>query len=194
MSTPFAPDWCALPSDFWFQIFGERRPIDVEIGPGLGEFLEAIATHHPDRSFFAIERAASRTRVVQQRIDRKGLTNVRVLCAEAECVLALWPDDCVDRFHIQFPDPWWKRRHHRRRLMNPAFVAELRRILRPGGSINLITDVEEYFALAQVALRGDSGLEEVPAELDDFTATSFSRKASVRGWRLSAAKHRKREQ
>lgn len=191
MNERFAPDWDRLPDNFWELLFGDRNPVDVEIGPGLGEFLVAIASRQPQRNFFAVERAASRVRHVQQRIDRQGLTNARILCAEAECVLAMFPAACVERFYIQFPDPWWKRRHHRRRLVNPVFVAELRRVLRPGGTIELVTDVEEYFALAQAALRADPGLEEIPADLDVLTATSFSRKATARGWRLSAATHRK---
>jgi len=192
MSSIFLPDRTPLRPDFWREIFGNDRPVAVEIGPGLGEFLEAIARHRPDWNYFAIERAQTRTLTVQEKIDKHGLDNARALCSEAQFVLALLPDDCVDRFYIQFPDPWWKRRHHRRRLMTPAFAAELARTLRPGCEIEFVSDVKEYFDLAFAALEAQPALEHIPTDPKLLTATSFSRKAAVRGWELSASIHRKR--
>ena len=189
----YDPNWKPLAVDFWADVFGNTNPVAVEVGPGLGEFLEAIATRERDWNFFAVEHAGARAKAVQERIDKHGLTNARIIRTEAELVLHFLPDCCVDRFYIQFPDPWWKRRHHRRRLMTPEFVAELRRTLRPGAEIEFITDVTEYFELAQEALRAEPGLEEIPVEPALLAATSFSRKAAQRGWKLSTATHRKRD-
>lgn len=183
--------WERLSGDFWPAVFANDNPVAIEIGPGLGEFLETIALREPNWNFFAVERSHSHARTIQQRIDRKQLSNARVIRCEAEFVLALLPDNCVDGYYIQFPDPWWKRRHHRRRLMTPAVVSQLHRTLRPGRCIEFITDVEEYFALAFGALDAEPGLEHIPTDPDLLTATSFSRKAAARGWKLSASTHRK---
>lgn len=191
MTIEFNPDFRPLDPSIWKILFGNERQVAVEIGPGAGEFLAYIATRQPDWNFFAIEQLRSRTAIVQRRIDDHGLSNARVLCAPAECVLALLPEGCVDRFHIQFPDPWWKRRHHRRRLMKPALVAQLHRALRVGGTIEFLTDVEEYFRLSFAALTANPGLEHIGIPELPIT-TSFSRKAAVRGWNVYASSHRKR--
>jgi tRNA (guanine-N7-)-methyltransferase len=179
-------DLAPLRPDFWQEIFGNANPIAVEIGPGLGEFLITAAVRRRDRNFFAIERSSSRAAHIEQRLLDKRLTNARVLRGDATCVLTILPDACVGTYYVQFPDPWWKRRHYRRRLMTGSFVAELRRTLRPGGTIELITDVEEYYELAVAALDADTGLELLSTDLDLMTATSFSRKAHQRGWHLRA--------
>lgn len=193
MTTIIRPDWESLPHSYWAQIFGNDRPVAVEIGPGLGEFLEFIANQRPDWNFFAIERSRTRAAAVQRRIDSARLENARVLPAPAECVLAILPESSVDRFYIQFPDPWWKRRHKRRRLMTPALATQLRRALRPDAVIEFITDVEEYYGVARAALQSEPGLEEISTDPKLQTATSFSRKATKRGWNLHAATYRKRD-
>ncbi len=192
MTPPLDPDWKELPESFWFEIFANRAPVAIEIGPGLGEFLEVIASREPGWNFFAVEQSRTRARAVQARIDRAQLGNARVLAAPAECVLAILPDQSVDRFYIQFPDPWWKRRHKRRRLMTAELVAELTRVLRTGSIVEFITDVQEYFTVAHAVLAAEPGLEEVPTNPELVTATSFSRKADQRGWQLHAATFRKR--
>jgi tRNA (guanine-N7-)-methyltransferase len=170
-----------LPDDCWRQLFGNDRPVAVEIGPGRGEFLADAARRAPDRNFFAIEHSASRTGEVAQRLQRLGIGNARILCADATCLLALVPERSVDTFYVLFPDPWWKRRHHKRRLMTPAFVATLRRALRDGGIIEVMTDVAEYFGLAVDALGSDRGLQPLADVAPRALQTSFARKAANRG-------------
>jgi tRNA (guanine-N7-)-methyltransferase len=191
MISDFNPDFRPLGRSVWRELFGNDRPVAIEIGPGVGEFLAYIAARQPDWNFFAIEQLRSRTDIIQRRIDDHGLSNARVLCAPAECVFAMLPEGCVDRVHIQFPDPWWKRRHHRRRLMTPSLVAQLRRALGVGGTVEFLTDVEEYFHLSFAALTADPGLEHIGTPELPIT-TSFSRKAAVRGWQVYASSHRKR--
>jgi tRNA (guanine-N(7)-)-methyltransferase len=148
-----------LPANLWREIFGDDRPVEVEVGPGRGEFLLAAAAAHPERNYFAIERSHSQTRLVAARLDAAGLANARVLQGDATCILQLLPDACVSAFHVLFPDPWWKRRHHRRRFWSATAVAHLRRTLVAGGTIGLVTDVEEYFRQAKRLLDDDPGLE-----------------------------------
>lgn len=180
-----------LPDDCWRQLFGNDRPIAVEIGPGRGEFLADAARRVPDWNFFAIEHSASRTGEVARRLHRLGVANARVLCADATCLLALVPERSVDAFYVLFPDPWWKRRHHKRRLMTPPFVATLRRALRVGGTLELMTDVAEYFELAVDALGSDPGLRPLADVAPRALQTSFARKAANRGAVIHRAIYRR---
>jgi tRNA (guanine-N7-)-methyltransferase len=182
----------ALAPDFWHGVFGNERPVAVEIGPGKGDFLLASARREPQVNFFAIERSVSRALRLRQRVEAVGLGNVRVLNADAPCTLDLLPDACVERYHVQFPDPWWKKRHARRRIWTPEFVALLRRTLRPGGSIEFVTDVADYFATSLPLLDADAGLERIVAGPIDSAQTSFARKALARGDKLYRSEHRRR--
>jgi tRNA (guanine-N7-)-methyltransferase len=187
----FAPDFRPLPTDFWKAIFGRSAPLAIEIGPGLGEFLVAMAAHYPERDFFAVEHVKSRVEHIEGQLRRRRLDNARVLHADANFVLHLLPAACVDFVYVQFPDPWWKRRHHRRRLLTAHFAAGLRRVLRPGGTLELITDVPEYFERALRTLDEDPGLELVTTDLALVTATSFSRKATKHGALLHGCLYRR---
>ncbi len=122
-----------------------------------------------------------------------ALRNARVVNGDATCVLDLLPDACVAGYFVQFPDPWWKRRHHRRRVWTGPFVALLRGTLMPGGTIELITDVPDYFALAQKLLDADPELERVTAGPYEGAATAFARKARARGATIHRSVHRRRE-
>lgn len=170
-----------LPSDLWREIFADDRPVTIEIGPGRGEFLLAAAVAAPERNFFAIERSPTRAAALERRVHVLGLANARVVSADAACVLQLLPDACVAQHVIQFPDPWWKRRHRRRRLWTPSFVALLCRTLSAGGSIELVTDVAEYFDAAQRQLDAEPELVPVSAGPADVATTTFARKARARG-------------
>lgn len=187
----FQPDTRSLPSDFWKSIFHRDGAVAMEIGPGLGEFLTTIAARQPERNFFAVEHSKSRVEHIEGELRRRRLDNARVLHADATFVLQLLPEACVDLIYIQFPDPWWKRRHHRRRLITPDFVAALRRSLRPGATIELITDVGEYFERARKILDAAPGLELVSTDLSLVTATSFSRKAMKHGNNLHGCLYRR---
>ena len=183
-----------LPADFWQAIFGNNQPVAVEIGPGRGEFLVTTAAANQQGNFFAVERSHSRTRMVQHKLQAAGISNARVIAGDAPCiVINLLPDACVATYYVQFPDPWWKRRHHRRRLWTAQFVTALRRTLVAGGTIELITDVPDYFALAERYLNADPGLEPVTAaHTTPATPTSFARKARIRGAPIFLSIHRRK--
>jgi tRNA (guanine-N7-)-methyltransferase len=181
-----------VPADCWRQIFGNERPVAVEIGPGRGEFLRGAARRDPARNFYAIERSAARARALHEQLLRSGLPNARVVAADASCLIELLPAASVAAFHLQFPDPWWKRRHHKRRLWTPRFAAALRRALVVDGRVEVITDVGEAFALAQRCLDADPGLEVMTVEHPSHLHTSFARKAARRGATIYRSVHRRR--
>jgi tRNA (guanine-N7-)-methyltransferase len=184
-----APDAASL----WSAVFGNDRPVYVEVGPGRGEFLLRTAREDPGHNYFAIERSRGRAREIERSLAKHGvLPNVRVLNADAACTLALLPDASVAGYYVLFPDPWWKLRHHRRRLLTPDFVATLRRTLVSGGTIQLATDVAGYFAVAQECLNADPGLELIESGLASAPSTSFSRKAQRLGTPVYRSLHRRR--
>ena len=130
----------------WQSVFAESRPTEVDIGCGKGGFLLWAAQTRLDRNFIGVERLLLRLRGVDKKIRRLGLANARLIRIEASYLIAkLIPESSVSAYHIYFPDPWPKRRHHRRRLFSPAFVGDLRRTLQPGGVVNVATDQENYF-------------------------------------------------
>lgn len=176
----------------WQGVFGNANPVWVEIGPGRGEFLLDTARKSPERNYFGIERSGSSARRIEARIAYLGLANARVVRGDATCVIATLPDACVAGYYLLFPDPWWKRRHWRRRVLTPAFVSDLRRTLEPGGLIHFVSDVHDYFLLARSHLDADPELEST----DEIRALSifsgFARKAKLRGAPLYASVHRRR--
>ncbi|HET8551120.1 MAG TPA: tRNA (guanosine(46)-N7)-methyltransferase TrmB [Gammaproteobacteria bacterium] len=127
------------------QVFGRRAPLTLEIGFGNGEALTALAAQQPERNFIGIEVHRPGVGRLLNALDTHGLDNVRVVSHDAvEVVDAMLPAAAVDQVLIYFPDPWPKKRHHKRRLIQPAFVDKLARIVKPGGRLELATDWEDY--------------------------------------------------
>ena len=130
------------------RFFGRPRPIHIEVGCGKGTFLLNEATAEPQVNFLGIEQANKYYRYAVDRIGRWGLTNVRIIRTDAGHFLANFvPADSVDCYHIYFPDPWPKRRHHKRRLFCSANLRQLVRTLKTGGILRVATDHKEYFGL-----------------------------------------------
>jgi tRNA (guanine-N7-)-methyltransferase len=123
-------------------------PIEIEIGPGRGGFLFERAAAAPDRRLLGLEIRLKWSAIVDERLRKQGLgSRARVLNADAREALArLRPDGSIDAFFLHFPDPWWKKRHTKRLVMNPGLLDELARLLRPGGELYVQTDVEERAA------------------------------------------------
>ncbi len=131
----------------WQDIFGNPNPVEVEIGFGKGSFLLALAKNHPERNFFGVEYAKRWSLRLASLIERDGPANAIAIHADFTCLVRtmIWPGS-VSVYHLYFPDPWWKRRHHERRLFHQDFAAALARTLCPDGKILLASDVESYFA------------------------------------------------
>lgn len=145
---PPLPDPCApvrVDVRSWFPEPG--RPMEIEIGTGKGTFLCAQAAARPDVNFLGIEVSRPFWLYAADRARRHGLTNVRLLLADAADFLHWRCPDAVARvIHLYFPDPWPKRRHHRRRIVQDRFLADVHRVLEPGGQLRLVTDHDEYWA------------------------------------------------
>jgi tRNA (guanine-N7-)-methyltransferase len=175
-------DFSTLPPT-WLEIFGNSNPVEVEIGPGKGAFLLALARNYPERNFFAVEFSKRRAFRLAQLIERDGPTNALVIHADITCLVRtmIWPAS-VSVYHLYFPDPWWKQRHHRRRLFRDDFTLALTRTLAPGGKILLASDVREYFAETVRQFTAVPELTQFPWERDHLTRkgkpilTDFERK------------------
>jgi len=128
------------------QVFGRCAPVHIEVGSGKGAFLVTEAQARPETDFLGIEWASKYYRYVVDRIGRRGLTNVRMLRADAPAFLRdhVAPGS-VDCFHVYFPDPWPKKRHHKRRFLQAANLEILIDRLKPEGQIRIATDHEDYF-------------------------------------------------
>jgi len=137
----------------WRAIFGNDRPVELDLGAGDGGFALAYAQQHPEVNLLAVERLLGRVRKIEKRAARAGLDNLRVLRLEfGYTVRYLLPPGSVSVAHILFPDPWPKRRHWDRRLVQPDFVRDLAKALRPGGEFRFTTDHADYFESAQQAV------------------------------------------
>jgi len=131
-----------------WKTFSETNiPFEVEVGTGRGLFLVNAGTTCPGTNFLGVEYDFKEARRAARRLQKRELANVRILGGDANVVLPrCLPDACAQALHVYFPDPWWKRRHKRRRIFNPEFLNQAARILQPGGLLHAWTDVEEYFA------------------------------------------------
>jgi len=127
------------------EVFGRKGPRVVEIGFGNGEHLAALAAQHPERDFLGIEVHPPGIGRLLLALTASGLTNVRVSGHDAvEVFETQIPPDSLDEVQILFPDPWHKKRHHKRRLIQAAFVECVARRLKLGGLLQLATDWQPY--------------------------------------------------
>jgi tRNA (guanine-N7-)-methyltransferase len=125
--------------------FGRDAPRTLEIGFGNGETLACLAQQEPASDFLGVEVHRPGVGHLLLELERRELDNVRVICADAVQLLAHGlPDASLDRVLVFFPDPWPKKRHHKRRIVQPALVDQLARTLRPGGLLHLATDWDDY--------------------------------------------------
>lgn len=139
-------------------LFGNRRPVVLEIGFGNGDSLAEMAAADPGRNWLGVEVHGPGVGHLLLQIERRQLTNLRVLRHDAVELLAqgLAPGS-LDRAQLYFPDPWPKTRHHKRRILSPRFVALLGRVIRPGGVFHAATDWEPYAEQMLAVLESPGG-------------------------------------
>jgi len=156
-------------------LFGREAPLQVDVGCGDGAFLMEMAHRHPEQNFFGIERLLGRVRAVCRKSYRQGLANVRVLRLESSYTIQyLLPPESADVVHVAFPDPWPKRRHFERRVINPAFLTSVHQLLKPGGELRISTDHDGYFQWMQNVISREPRLQAVNWEVaDDYPQTDF---------------------
>lgn len=186
--------WVDLPA-----LFGRLAPVTLEIGFGNGENLVWQAERMPERDFIGIEVHRPGIGHLLGELRRRGLENVRVFNADAVDVLECRiPPASLDAVQILFPDPWHKKRHHKRRLIQPGFVRLVASRLRPGGLLHLATDWEDYAAQigAVMAASGELFEPEGPQPLGARPpwrpATRFERRGERLGHRVSDFLYRRR--
>ena len=183
----------------WPALFDNDNPVELEIGCGKGTFITQQAVARPQTNFFGIEWANFYWRYTCDRLRRNGCAkNARVVRADAKFFLRDYvADGSLAAVHIYFPDPWPKARHHKRRLITPAFVEQVVRVLAPGGRVQIVTDHADYWARIEAAVRA-SPLEVVEYEPPgsagegEVTGTNFERKYVVEGRGFFAIVGRKR--
>ncbi|MEM1330808.1 MAG: tRNA (guanosine(46)-N7)-methyltransferase TrmB [Planctomycetota bacterium] len=143
------PEAARLDLDAWFPARAQdpSRPLDLEIGPGKGTFLLQQAELEPGTDFLGIEWAKEFFTYAADRVRRRGLTNVRLLHADATEFLRWRVGDGVLRvIHLYFSDPWPKKRHHKNRVVQDAFLTQAHRTLMPGGELRVVTDHADLWA------------------------------------------------
>ena len=172
--------------------------LEIEVGSGKGLFLSATAATQPERNFLGIEIAGRYARHAAARLAQRELANAILLNADAPRLFReLLPANSLAAVHVYFPDPWWKARHRKRRIMNESFARDVERTLLPGGLLHFWTDVEEYFTttlelLAAVTrLTGPHPVAEQPAQHDLDYRTHFERRMRQHGEAVYRAEFRK---
>ncbi|MBV8781215.1 MAG: tRNA (guanosine(46)-N7)-methyltransferase TrmB [Phycisphaerae bacterium] len=167
-----------MPLDF-AELFNRDAPVEIDVGCGDGTFLVEMAAQNPARNFLGIERHAGRVDRVCHKVTRFGLGNVRILRLDlAYAISCLLPSESIAALHLLFPDPWPKRRHHRRRSVTSGFVKAVHRALAPGGLFHVTTDHAEYFRQIQRLTATQFTISGEPSE---FPKTKFEQHFATTG-------------
>jgi tRNA (guanine-N7-)-methyltransferase len=165
----------ARPLDF-AALFGNDHPVEMEIGMGKGTFITQQATLHPEINYFGIEYARWFWRYSSDRLRRNKCMNSRAVRAEAMYfVREFVPDASLSVLHIYHPDPWPKKRHHKRRLLQSPFLEQAQRILIPGGLLRIVTDHKEYFEQVDALIKAS------PLQVVDYTPPAWAKEGELIG-------------
>lgn len=177
------------------ELFDNHHPIEVEVGFGKGAFLVAAAQLHPEINYLGIENDRGLQLYVANRIAKRHLKNAKLACGDAARLLADYiPPASLQAIHVYFPDPWWKKRHRKRRVFTSIFVANCAKALRSSGELAFATDVAEYFQIIFDLVSQQREFKAVEArrvettETENPPQTNFEKKALQQGrpiWRAS---------
>ena len=177
---PYAPGLIDLDD-----VFGRRAPKILEIGFGMGETTAAIAALHPENDYLGIEVHTPGVGSLLKAIEEEGLTNVRIVQHDAVEVLChMIGHNTFDGVHVFFPDPWPKKRHHKRRLLQPAFVALLVERMKRGAYLHVATDWQEYAEYVLAVLKNNPLLENTAMDYAPRPAYRPQTKFETRGLKL----------
>ncbi len=157
-------------------IFARAAPLEIELGAGRGDFIVARAAEFPERNFIAVELSGVVSRMLAVRCGAAGLANLRVARMDARPLVNLMlAPRSVSAYHIYFPDPWPKERHHKHRLFTPRMAAGLARTLAADGILYVATDVADYAAQIFPMLEA-AGFARSETRAPGAQATAFARK------------------
>lgn len=186
------------PDDYFRQvsldeIFPKAAPLVLDLGCGDGSFLLEMARRHPEHNFLATERMLGRVEKVSRKIARSGFDNVRILRLESFYVLKwILPPGCASFIYVLHPDPWPKRQHHPRRLIQPEFMAAAHQALAAGGELRIKTDDKPYFQWMEKIFAQSAGFERLEwEEPSDWPQTDFERDFVAKGLPIYRARLRK---
>ncbi len=161
----------------WERDFGRKAPLELEIGPGRGAFALDHAARHPEVDLVAIETRRSDCALIRGRAERRALRNLLVFQGDAKLLVPrFFPPGSLSALHVQFPDPWWKKRHHKRRMVDADFAVQARALLAPGGIVDFRTDVEAYAREGEQTWL-DAGFEKLSDEPPEVLSTRERRYA-----------------
>ena len=148
----------------WRDIFGKEGRVEVEIGIGKGRFLLAVAAARPEILHLGVEWSNEYLRLAETRAERAGLDNVRFVRADAnDLVRRAIPDASVSTYYVFYPDPWPKKRHHKRRFLQPANVDAMARTLLPQGWLHIATDHDDYWSVIEPLMDAHPAFARQPA-------------------------------
>jgi len=184
-----------LPQELnWNSLFPASHPVELDIGSGRGLFVLTAALRHPQTNFVGLEIDYTEGRRAAERLQKRNLPNARILGGDAVRALSsLIPPASIHAAHVYFPDPWWKTRHHKRRIFNQPFTELLARVVQPGGLVHHWTDVADYFQMATALMNSSPHFtqatppEQREAEHDMDYQTSFERKKRRLGFPIYRA-------
>jgi tRNA (guanine-N7-)-methyltransferase len=180
----FGCEYSQAPLDF-AKLFGRAAPTVLEIGFGMGHTTAEIAEARPDTNFLGIEVHAPGVGSLLKEVETRNLANIRVIQHDAVEVLNhMIPEKSLAGVHVYFPDPWHKKRHHKRRLIQPPFVALLASRLAPGGYLHCATDWEEYAIQMLEVLTAEPALTNTAADYAPRPAWRPLTKFENRGLKL----------
>ncbi|RIK84458.1 MAG: tRNA (guanosine(46)-N7)-methyltransferase TrmB [Planctomycetota bacterium] len=169
-------------------LFGRTAPLEIEVGSGKGLFLQNASLERPAHDFLGVEVAYKYARYTAARLAKRGASNAIAVHGDGlRLFRELLPGDLLAAVHVYFPDPWWKARHHKRRVMTSAFLDDVVRTLQPGGRLHFWTDVKAYFdstlelIARQTPLDGPLDVPERLPEHDLDFRTHFERRMRLHG-------------
>jgi tRNA (guanine-N7-)-methyltransferase len=148
----------------WRHVFGNDQAVEIEVGCGKGMFLVNAGQARAEVNFLGIEIERKYALYAATRLAKRRLTNVKVACTDARAFLRdLVADNSFQAIHVYFPDPWWKTRHRKRRVFTDDFVRDCARVLRSGGHLYVVSDVEDYFQEIVGTIARETHLRALPA-------------------------------
>lgn len=159
--------------------FGDERPVWLEIGFGGGEHMVHMAARYPEIGIVGCEPFINGVAMLLGKIRAAGVSNVSVHPGDARDLMDVLPDGAIARAFLNYPDPWPKARHHRRRFVTPEHLLPLRRVMAPGAEFRVATDIPDYMrqTLEEVPKAGFTLVHEGPDAWDDWISTRYEQKA-----------------